>query len=95
MFFEKAIFLVLLFYLRWLVGNYKLSLTGSYSNDQQHWESGMRNFYVYRYNHYILSGIFLITRIVFCIIYIKHFRRLNPKPFKIGLNSFPGSTQER
>lgn len=82
------------FYLKYLLDDHKLIFTGSYNNDKVHWESGLANLSVYMLNLLILLGIFIITQIIFWILYSKRFRRLNPKMDKIDMDSFLKPTEQ-
>ena len=87
--FAELICLILFFYLRFLVGEHKIIFSGNYSNDKEHWESGLGNVGIYTFNLAILMGIFLVLQIVFWFIYTKKVRLIN---HKLDMTSFLDSS---
>jgi|GEM_PF-2472825 len=73
----EFICLVAVFYCKYLVGRHDLIFTGNYTNDPEHWESGLANLMTYTLNLFILIMIFIVVQILFWVLFFRKTRKLN------------------
>ena len=75
----ELVCLVLAFYFKHLVNNHELLFTGQYENNPEDWGAGLSNASTYLFNTWILISIFAVSQIVFWVVYLHEYRKLNER----------------
>lgn len=68
--------ILLFFYLRYLVDQHELIVFGDYTDPQDYGE-GIANMSLYTYNLAFVTGLFLISQLVFWAFFTEKFKNLN------------------